>query len=73
MRQPIELPTLGATYQILTGNHQGETATVIGVREPSPNDPIVTAKLSTGMLTHWRPAWGVFGMPHVAALSASAR
>lgn len=72
MKQTIRIPQLGVTFQVLSGNHQGETAKVIAVREPHPNDPIITVRSSTGMIGHWRPAWGAQGMPKVKALSAAA-
>jgi len=73
MKQTIRIPKLGVTFEVLSGSHQGETATVIGVRRPHPSDPIVTVKSSTGMINHWRPAWGACGMPKVKALSAATR
>lgn len=69
----IQIPQLGVTFQVLSGNHQGETATVVSVREPHLNDPIVTVRTSTGMINHWRPAWGPCGMPKIQALSATLR
>lgn len=69
----INLPRLGASFRVLTGGHQGETATVLSVREAFAGDPVVTVKTSTGMLSHWRPGWGQCGMPQIEALPASAR
>ncbi len=61
-------PAIGARLRITGGSHRGEIATVLSVREPHPNDPIVTIKSDTGMLAHWRPAWGLRGMPTTEAL-----
>lgn len=70
--QYLTLPPERARLRVLSGTHTGEVVRVLHVRQAFEADPVVTVITQSGMPTHWRPAWGLRGMPKFEALPIAA-